>query len=226
MATFKLLSAQEAPATVARMLYGSALDATERAEVKSCMRDFDQLPTSERLYILCHLEYLNLMAQQQTQNFLMNIENRLSGIEQAAYSRSESPLYPPDWMGMMPGGIPSSDDRMEFRTVSSTPFIPTHDELDEPEQVTSSGVERAWYEEPPEGEVIEDISRSDALSTKEVSVPIPPPNPGSSILAAALEIPSQPTPNRKERTSRSRRNSPQPAKDSESETTQEVHHEE
>lgn len=66
-------SRQPSPGQVAKALYGPAFAHADRQSIQVSMREFQQLSPQDRLFIQCHLLYLNVCAQERTQQILKEI---------------------------------------------------------------------------------------------------------------------------------------------------------
>ncbi len=78
----------------AKALYGQAFVGVDKTSLRPAMRDFQQLTPDDRLFIQCHLLYLNLCAQERTQQLLLGLREGQENLTGAVYAIADEVTRP------------------------------------------------------------------------------------------------------------------------------------
>ena len=95
MSRFPSTTPRLSPTEIGRALYDRAFEGADRNSLRASMQDFEKLSALDQMFILCHLQYLNLQAQARTHVLLLGIRETADNLAGATIAIADTVTQTP-----------------------------------------------------------------------------------------------------------------------------------
>lgn len=95
MSRFPSSTPRLSPTEIGKVLYDRAFEGSDRNSLRASMQDFEKLSALDQMFILCHLQYLNLQAQARTHALLLGIRETADNLADATIAIADTVTQAP-----------------------------------------------------------------------------------------------------------------------------------